>query len=72
MEPRRDAFLHQQTAARTADLPLIEPDRIDQPLDRAVEVGIVKHDVRRLAPQFERQRLAAARRGTADRAAHLG
>ena len=33
METVGDAFLHQQARARTADLTLIEPDRIDQTFD---------------------------------------
>jgi hypothetical protein len=67
-----DAFLHQQAGARAADLPLVEPDRIDQPLDRAVDIGVVEDDVGGLAAQLERQRLARAGRGLADAAAHLG
>ena len=68
----RHAFLHQQTRAGTADLPLIEPDRIDYALHHAIEVGVLEHDERTLAAQFERQALARPRGGHANRAANFG
>ena len=37
-------FLDQQPRAGAADLPLIEPDGVDQPLDGAVEIGVLKND----------------------------
>ena len=43
-----------------ADLPLIEPDRVDQALDGAVQIRVLEHDERRLAAEFERQLLACA------------
>ena len=45
VERTRYALLHQEARARAADLPLIEPDRVDQPFDSAVEIGILKDDV---------------------------
>src|SRR5580698_9829240 len=39
-----NAFLHQQARSRTADLPLVEPDAIDQSLDRTIQVGVVEDD----------------------------
>src|SRR5580692_3604163 len=41
-ERLRDAFLHQQTRTRTANLSLIEPDSIDQSFDRTVEISVLK------------------------------
>jgi hypothetical protein len=65
-------FLHQNARARAADLALVEPDRIDHALDRGIEIGVVEDDEGRLAAQFERQGLARAGGGAADRAADLG
>ena len=65
-QPRRDAFLHQQPRAGAADLPLVEPDRVDHAFDDAVEVGVVEDDERRLAAELQRQLLAAAGGGFAD------
>ncbi len=67
-----DAFLNQQTRARAAHLPLVEPDRIDDALDGAVEVGVVEDDERAFAAEFERERLATARRLLADEAPDIG
>ncbi len=72
MQPVGHPLLHQQARARTADLPLVEPDGIDQPLDRTVQIGVVKDDKGRLAAQLQRQRLARAGGGGADPAADLG
>ena len=47
------AFLDQDPGARAADLALIEPDRVHHAFHHAVEVGIVKHDERRLPAQLE-------------------
>ena len=68
IESLRHGFVDQETRARAADLPLIEPDRIHQTLDRAVEIGIVEDDIGRLATQLQRQRLAGSRRRRADAA----
>jgi len=67
-----DRLLHQQARTGAADLALVEPDRIDQAFDRRIQVGVVEHDERRLAAQFQRQLLAAAGRGLADQAADFG
>ena len=64
-----DAFLDQQARARTADLALVEPDRVDHALDRAIEIGIFKNDERRFAAKLKRKFLAGAGRRLADRAA---
>ena len=45
MEHIRDAFLHQKARPGAAHLALIEPDRIDQPFDGAVNIGVIKHDI---------------------------
>ena len=68
----RDAFGRQQPRARAADLPLVEPDRVDDALDRAVEIGVLEDDERRLAAELERQLLAGSRGRLADGAADLG
>jgi len=67
-----NTFLHQQARSGAADLPLIEPDRIDQPFDSRVNIGIVEHDIGRLAAQLERQRLAAAGGCLADAPTYRG
>ena len=41
-----NAFLDQQPRTRAADLPLIEPDRIDDAFHGAVNIGVVKNDER--------------------------
>ena len=69
---RSTLFGDQQPRARAADLALVEPDRVDDALDRAVEIGVVEDDERRLAAEFERKLLARARRRAADDAADLG
>ena len=72
MEPIGNAFLHQKPRPGTADLAAVEPDRIDQAFNGAVNVCIVKYDIGRLAPQLQSQRLASACRRCADLAAHGG
>ncbi len=65
-------FLQQEAGACTADLALIEPDGIDKPFDRAIDIRVVEDDVRPLAAQFERQRLAGSGRLFADQPADIG
>ncbi len=72
MESVGKALLNQQTGARATHLPLIEPDRIDQSLDRAVDIGILEHDERRFAAQFKGEGDAASRSRRADLAPDLG
>jgi hypothetical protein len=67
-----DAFLHKKAGARAADLALVEPDGIDQPLDGAVDIGIVKDDVGGFPAQFQGQGFAHACGLFADAAAHGG
>ena len=67
-----DAFLHQQARARAADLPLVEPDSVDQTLDCAVEIRIFEDDERRLAAEFEREPFVACGGRAADRASNFG
>ena len=67
-----DALLHEQPRAGAADLALVEPDRIDDAFDGAVEIGILEDDEGRLAAELERQRLARAGGRLADQAADLG
>ena len=51
-----DRLLHEQPRAGTADVPLVEVDPVDDPLDRLVERAVVEDDVRRLAAELERER----------------
>jgi hypothetical protein len=66
VEILRDAFLHEQPGARAADLPLVEPDGIDEAFDRAVDIGVVEDDVGGFAAQLERQGLARTGGGLTD------
>jgi hypothetical protein len=61
-----DALGDQEPRARAAYLSLVEPDRVDRPLDRAVEIGVLEHDERRFSPELERELLARARGRLAD------
>ena len=38
-------LMHQKPRPGTAHLPLIEPDRVDQSFDCAVQIRVVKHNV---------------------------
>ncbi len=67
-----NAFLHQQARARTANLPLIEPDSVDQSLDCAIQVGIVEDDERRLSSQLKRQTFGSCCGGAANGASDFG
>src|SRR5258705_9607103 len=57
-----------------AHLPLIEPDRVHDAFDDAVEIGVLEHDEGTLAAQLEGQLLAAARdrKSTRLNSSHLG
>src|ERR1700734_3650157 len=68
----RDAFLHQQTRTRTANLSLIEPDSIDQSFHRTVEISVLKDNKRRFAAKFEREPFVTPGSRTANRAPHFG
>ena len=72
MEAVGDAFLHQKARSGAADLALVEPDRIDQPFDGGVEIGVVKDDVGGFAAQFQGQGLGLACGGLADALADGG
>src|SRR2546421_2340689 len=67
-----DRLLDEQTRAGAADVTLVEVDAVDDALDRLVERGVVEDDVRRLAPELERELLAGAGKLALDRLAHLG
>ncbi len=67
-----DALVDQQARAGAADLPLVEPDGVHHPFDRAVQVRVVEDEKRRLAAQLQRQALARPRRRLADQPADLG
>ncbi len=72
VHPLGDRFGDQQPRAGAAHLALVEPDRVDDALDRAVEIGILEDDERRLAAELERQLLARAGGRLTDGAADLG
>ena len=67
-----DRLLHDQARAGAADLALVEPDGVDDAFDRAVEIGVVEDDERRLAAELQRQLFAGAGGRLADDAADLG
>ena len=71
-EARRDALGDQQPRAGAAHLPLVEQDPVDHALDGAVEIGVVEHDERRLAAEFQAQPLARPGRRPADQPPDLG
>jgi hypothetical protein len=52
--------LHEQARARAADVPLVEVDAADDPLDGLVDGRVVEDDVRRLAAELEREPLRGA------------
>ena len=68
----RDAFLHQQARARATNLPLIEPDAVDQTFDCAVEVSIFEDDERRLTSEFQGEFSVAGCCCSPNGASHFG
>ena len=70
-ELRRNALLHEDARARTADLALVEPDGVNNTFNRRIEIRILVHDEGGLAAEFERELLARACGGLADEAAHF-
>ena len=54
------ALLDEEARARTAHVPLVEVDAVDDAFDRLVERRIFEHDVRRFAAQLERELLLRA------------
>ena len=67
-----DRLLHEQAAARAADLALIEEDARDDPVDRLLDGGVLEDDVRGLAAELERHLLVGARDCLRDLAADRG
>ena len=67
-----DALLHQQARARAADLPLVEPDSIDQAFHCAVEVGVFEDDEWGFAAEFERETFVACGGCAANGASDFG
>src|SRR5713226_4449794 len=67
----RDALLHQQARTGAANLPLVEPDAVDQAFHGAVQVGVLKNNERRLSAKFEGKLLVALRGRFANGAAHF-
>ena len=61
-----DAFVHQQPRTGDAGLPGGGEDAGDHALHRVVDVGVRKHQLRRLAAEFERQSLEGLRRVARD------
>lgn len=58
-----DALLHEDAGTSAAALPVVVVDAKVDPVDGVVDVGIVEHDVGRLAAQLERHLLQVRRRG---------
>src|SRR5216684_7610203 len=67
----RDALLHQQARTGAANLPLVEPDAVDQTFHSAVQIGIFKNNERRFSTKFERKLLVTLRGSFANGAAHF-
>jgi len=67
-----DALLDEEPRSGAADLALVQPDRVDHPFDRRVEIGIVEDDEGRLAAELQRQALAGAGGRLADFPPDLG
>ena len=61
-----DGFVDDQPLGRHADLALVHEGAESRGGDRFVEVGVVEHDQRRLAAEFEQRRLEMARRQLGD------
>src|SRR6266478_1117670 len=49
----RDALLHQQSRTSATNLPLVEPDAVDQSLHGAIQIGVFKNNERRFSTKFE-------------------
>src|SRR6266480_7815688 len=67
-----DRLLDEQARAGAADVPLVEVDAVDDPLDGLIESGVVEDDVRGLAAELERELLSRSRELALDRLADLG
>jgi len=67
-----NALLHEQARTGAADLPLVEPDSVDQAFDGAVEIGVFEDDERRFAAEFEGEPLVAGCGCAADGASDFG
>jgi hypothetical protein len=57
-KPLLHTFLHEQSRTGAAHLSLVEPDCIDNAFDRAIEIGVIEDNERRLAAEFQRQGFA--------------
>ena len=60
-----DRLIDHEALGRHADLSLIHERAESRRIHRRVEIGVVEHDHRRLAAQFEQHRLQMRRRGSA-------
>ena len=67
-----DRPLHEDAAARRADLALVDEDAEQRAVDRGLEVGVGEEDVRRLAAELERDLLQRVGRAPHDDLADLG
>ncbi|MCY1514833.1 hypothetical protein D9M68_493920 [compost metagenome] len=70
-EVRIDALLHQQAAAGRAGLASVVHDALDDGRDGQTVVGVVEHDVGRLAAQFQHALDRVQRGGLLDQYAYL-
>ena len=71
IESVRDTFLHQQARSSAADLTLVEPDRVDEPFDCAIQIGVIKNDVGGFPTQLQGERLAGSGCRLPDFATHF-
>ena len=67
-----DRFVDDDPLGRHADLALVGERAEHRGVDRRVEVGVVEHDQRRLAAEFEQHRLQMFARGLGDDLADAG
>jgi len=65
----RHGFLHEQARARTADVPLVEEDAVDDPFHGLVERCIVKNEMRCFTAQLQRKIFICAGRFLLDKLA---
>ena len=54
--------MNEQARPGAADLTLVEPDRIHEPFDGAVDIGVIKDNIGRFSAQFEGEGFATAGR----------
>ena len=69
---REDRFLDEEPAPGATNMALVEPDALHNALNRLIDGGVGKDDVRALAAKFEGESLARACGGGRDPFSNLG